>query len=1030
MSTQTRPRTDDVDLAAAEAALRERVDGEVRFDAGSRAAYSTDASNFRQVPIGVVIPRTVEAAEEAVAVCREHGLPLVSRGGGTSLAGQCTNTAVVLDFSKYCNRLVSVDTESRTCVVEPGIVLDELNRQLADTGLRFGPEPSTHMNCTLGGMIGNNSCGATAQRTGKVVDNIVSLDVLLYDGTRFTCGATDDEEYRAIERRGDRRAQIYRTLRRLRDENADLIRKRYPDIPRRVSGYNLDSLLPEKDFDLAGFLVGSEASLVTVLRAELELVPVVPARSLVVLGYQDIAKAGDAVPSIVEHEPIALEGVDHFLIHDEQLKKMNSQALDEMPEGTGFLLVQFGGKDTAEADRRAQEMLDDLGRGEHDPDVKFFDDPAREEELWLVRESGLGATAHVPHHPDTWPGWEDSAVPIDRVGDYVRDLYQLYEEFGYASDAGPSIYGHFGQGCIHTRINFDLTSAEGVAHYRRFLERAADLVASYGGSLSGEHGDGQQRAELLTTMFGQEVVDLFGQAKRLFDPEDKMNPGKVAFPARLDEHLRLGKDWAPRETQDLFFGFPEDGGSFSKAASRCVGVGKCRQHTHDSGAVMCPSYQATRDEEHSTRGRARLLFEMLDGHGDSPVQDGWRSEEVREALDLCLACKGCKTDCPASVDMATYKAEFLAHHYQGRLRPRADYATGWLPMLAALATRTRLGPVLNAFSHAPLLDRLGPRLAGLEEREVPLFASETLQQWWARRGPRGSGERGTVLLWPDTFTNSFTPHVGKAAVQVMEQAGWRVTIPTEPLCCGLTWVSTGQLATAKRVIRRTVQMLAPHVRDGGLVVGLEPSCTAVFRSDAPDLFPDDLDVRRLKDKTVTLAELLTEHTDGWTPPRLDRDGPVSAVAQVHCHQHAIMGWDTDQKLLGDAGVDVEHLDSGCCGLAGNFGFTAGHGEVSEACAEDVLLPRLRDADPGTVVLADGFSCRTQIHDLDSGGREGVHLAELLAAGSDGGRVDGTTLPLVRPAAPSGAARVAALAAAGAAVLTGARVLARALRHQS
>jgi FAD/FMN-containing dehydrogenase/Fe-S oxidoreductase len=1021
---------DHVTLTAAGAALRARVDGEVRFDDGSRAAYSTDASNFRQVPLGVVVPRTVEAAAEAVAVCREHGLPIVSRGGGTSLAGQCTNTAIVIDFSKYCNRLLSVDPEARTCVVEPGIVLDDLNKQLADTGLRFGPEPSTHMNCTLGGMIGNNSCGSTAQRTGKVVDNIAALDVVLYDGTRFTCRATDDEEYERIESRGDRQAAIYRSLRRLRDQHGDLIRKRYPQIPRRVSGYNLDSLLPEKGFDIAGLLVGSEATLVTVLRAELKLVPVVPARALVVLGYPDIAAAGDAVPRIVQHDPIALEGVDELLIHDEQMKHMNAKALDELPEGGGFLMVQFGGQDQDEADQRARDLLFDLEGTDHDPHVGFFDDPKREEELWLVRESGLGATAHVPHRPDTWPGWEDSAVPIDRVGDYIRDLHQLYVEFGYASDTGPAIYGHLGQGCIHTRINFDLVTAEGVEKYRRFLERAAELVTTYGGSLSGEHGDGQQRAELLEIMFGAEVIDLFGEVKRLFDPSDKMNPGKVAFPSKLDENLRLGKDFSPFDPQDLFFKFPEDEGSFVRAAARCVGVGKCRQHGHDGGAVMCPSYQATREEEHSTRGRARLLFEMLDGHGDSPTQDGWRSKDVREALDLCLACKGCKSDCPASVDMATYKAEFLAHHYQGRLRPRADYATGWLPLLAAAVTRARLGPVVNAFTHAPLLRRLGPWLAGLENREVPLFASETLQQWWARRGPRGSGERGTVLLWPDTFTNTFHPHIGKAAVEVMEAAGWRVTIPTEPVCCGLTWISTGQLGTAKKVVHRAVQTVAPHVRDGGLVVGLEPSCTAVFRSDAAELFPDDLDVRRIKDKTVTLAELLREHTDGWSPPRLDGDGEVSAVAQVHCHQHAVMGWDTDQSLLGDAGVDVEHLESGCCGLAGNFGFTAGHGEVSEACAESVLLPRLRDTDPRTVVLADGFSCRTQIHELDSGGREAVHLAELLAAGCSGGRVDGTTMPLVRPAPPSRNARTAALAAAGTVAAAAALGLARAVRRDA
>ncbi|NUR06050.1 MAG: FAD-binding oxidoreductase [Nocardioidaceae bacterium] len=961
--------------------LRERVDGEVRFDAGSRAAYSTDASNFRQVPIGVVVPRTVDDAVEAVAVCHQLGLPIVCRGGGTSLAGQCTNTAVVIDFSKYCHRLVSVDVENRRCVVEPGIVLDRLNDELAEHGLRFGPEPATHMNCTLGGMIGNNSCGATAQRTGKVVDNVVSLDVVLHDGTRFIAGRTDDEAYRDVERRGDRRSQIYRTLRRVAADHADLVRERYPDIPRRVSGYNLDSLLPENGFDLARFLVGSESTLVTVLRAELELVPVVAAKSLVVLGYPDIFSAADAVPAIVEHDPVALEGVDHYLVHDEVLKGMNAAALEELPPGTGYLMVQLGGSDQDEADARATGLLDALAGTDRAPHTSMFDDPDREHELWQVREAGLGATAHVPHRADTFEGWEDSAVPVDRLGDYLRELRGLYEEFGYASDTGPSLYGHFGQGCVHTRIPFDHYSADGVATYRRFMERAADLVASYGGSLSGEHGDGQSRGELLTKMFGPELVGVFGEVKALFDPDELMNPGKVVRPARLDEHLRLGGDWAPDDRQDLFFRFPHDGGSFAEAANRCVGVGKCRQDSHAGGAVMCPSYQVTREEEHSTRGRARLLFEMLDGHRDGPITDGWRSDEVREALDLCLACKGCKHDCPASVDMATYKAEFLAHHYAGRLRPRADYATGWLPLAARAVARTRTARLVNALTHTPGVHRLATGAAGLEHREVPLFATRTLQQWWRDRpddARRGDGRRGRVVVWPDTFTNSFAPHVGQAAVEVLERAGWAVDIPTEPVCCGLTWISTGQLATAKRVLGRTVEALAPHVRDGGLVVGLEPSCTTVFRADAAELFPTHQDVHRLPDRTVTFAELLTRHTDGWSPPRLDRDGTVDALAQVHCHQHAVLGWDADRELLEAAGVSAEALESGCCGLAGNFGFTAGHGEVSEALAERVLLPRLREAPPGSVALADGFSCRTQIHELDSGGHEAVHLAELLA----------------------------------------------------
>lgn len=962
--------------------LEKEVDGEVRFDSGSCAAYSTDASNFREVPIGVVVPFTVEDGARAIAVCRKHEVPVLSRGGGTSLAGQCTNTAIVIDWTKYCNRLLSVDTENRTCVVEPGIVLDDLNRLLADTGLRFGPEPSTHRSCTIGGMIGNNSCGATAQRTGKVVDNIASLEVLTYDGTRFWCGETTDDEYQEIERHGDKKATIYRSLRRIRDQYADEIREQYPDIPRRVSGYNIDSLLPEHNFDVAGALVGSESTLVTVLHAELELVPVLPARSLVVLGFDNIEKAAEATSTILKHDPIALEGVDHYLIHDEQVKAMNATALKELPAGRGYLFIQFGAQTADEAKKAGQAMIDEVSQLPNAPYAASFEDPGREDELWAVRESGLGATAHIPGSPDTFPGWEDSAVHPKDLASYIRDLRKMYDEFGYSSEAGPSMYGHFGQGCLHTRIPFDLLSESGVAKYREFMERAADLVVSYGGSLSGEHGDGKNRGELLPKMFGEHIMRAFAEFKEVLDPQNMMNPGKIIHPDRLDETLRYGATWAPKAPTELFFSYPEDNGSFLQAASRCVGVGNCRSSSTEGHQVMCPSYQVTGEEEHSTRGRARLLFEMMNGHGDGPITDGWRSTEVRDALDLCLACKGCKTDCPADVDMATYKAEFLAHHYEGRLRPRADYALGWLPSMGRIVEKLRAPKLVNTLSHAPILRDLAPILAGLERREIPLFASETLQQWWARRGPRGTGQRGKVLIWPDTFTNRFHPQVGKAAVLVLEQAGWQVTMPTASLCCGLTWISTGQLKKARSELTETVQYLADHVRSGGYVVGLEPSCTAVFRSDGPDLLADDKDMERLSSQTVTLAELLLHKTPGWQPPKINTDREINAIAQVHCHQHAIMGWDADKELLQAAGVPTEQLDSGCCGLAGNFGFTKGHGEVSEACAERVLLPRVRSASPDTMVLADGFSCRTQISELDSGGRKALHLAQVLAAAVD------------------------------------------------
>jgi FAD/FMN-containing dehydrogenase/Fe-S oxidoreductase len=950
-----------------EAELRERLRGEVRFDKGTRAIYSTDSSNYRQLPIGVVIPRDMEDVVATVQACREQAVPILSRGGGTSLAGQCCNEAVIIDFSKYVNRILELDREALLARVQPGVILDDL-RNLGESGsprITFGPDPSTHDHCTIGGMIGNNSCGThsvLAEFYGpgaRMEHNVAELEILTYDGLRLRVGRTSDEELARLIEGGGRKGEIYAKLRDLRDRYADLIRERYPDFPRRVSGYSLDELLPERGFNVAGALIGSESTCVTVLEATVKMVPSPPARSAVIVGYEDVYAAADQIPRVREHRPIGLEGFDENLIEDNRKLGIHIEELKMLPEGKGWLLVEFGGETREESDEKANALIKDLADTPGHLESKLFDDPDAEAEIWEVRESGLGATAFVPGMPDTHEGWEDSAVPPERLGDYLRGLRRLFEKYGYAC----SLYGHFGQGCVHTRIDFDLHSAGGIRAFRSFLEEASDLVLSYGGSLSGEHGDGQSRAELLPKMYGAELIQAFREFKGIWDPEGRMNPGKLVDPYPISSNLRLGSDYRPPEVE-THFSYPEDSGSFAHATERCVGIGKCRRM---GGGVMCPSFMVTRDEEHTTRGRARALFEMM--NADRGELELWKSEEVLRALDLCLSCKGCKVECPVNVDMATYKAEFLSHHYRGRLRPRVAYAMGLIFLWARLASKApRLA---NLVTHAPGLSRAVKRTGGIAtEREAPRFAHPTLAAWVSRRQrPEGKPK---VLLWPDTFTNYFHPEVGKAAVEVLEAAGYRVVLPAMPVCCGRPLYDYGMLDTAERLLRRTLKGLRPAIRAGALVIGLEPSCLAVFRDELPNLFPHDEDAKRLAKQSFLLSEFLAGHADGWGPPRLSR----RALVQRHCHHQAVMGFEADQKILERLGLDYQILDSGCCGLAGSFGFEAGEKyEVSMKAGERVLFPAIREAPPETLIIADGFSCRTQIE--HGTGRRALHLAQVI-----------------------------------------------------
>jgi FAD/FMN-containing dehydrogenase/Fe-S oxidoreductase len=952
--------TAELDAVELERELKTSVAGEVRFDRGTRGMYSTGGANYRQVPIGVVIPRDVGDVSETIRVCRSFGAPILARGGGTSLAGQVENVAVVIDFSKYMHRVVDLNPDKRLARVEPGAYLDALNKRAGKHGLMFAPDPATHTHCTLGGMVGNNSCGIHSVLGGRTADNVDELEIITYDGLRMHVGQTSEQEIDSIVAQGGRRGEIYRALRDLRDRYADLIRARFPNMPRRVSGYNLDELLPEQGFNIGRALVGTEGTCAVTLEATLHLVPSPPARSLLVLGYPSVFEAADHIMEVMEHTPIGLEGIDDGLVDNMKKKQMHVDALRYLPEGKGWLLIEFGGETPHQSHERAELLMNELEKRSDAPTMRLYDDPEEEKKVWEVRESGLGATAFVPGEPVMCEGWEDSAVPPGRFADYLRDLRRLFERFDYQG----AFYGHFGDGCLHTRINFDLRTKEGIAKYRAFVEEAADLVVSYGGSLSGEHGDGESRSELLIKMFGPELIDAFREFKSIWDPQGRMNPGKIVDPVRISENLRLGTDFAPA-VPDTHFAYTHEGGSFVDVGLRCVGIGKCRR---EEGGTMCPSYMVTREERHSTRGRARLLFEMLEA---DPVKGGWRDEHVKEALDLCLACKGCKSDCPANVDMATYKAEFYAHYYARRIRPRAAYAMGLIYWWARAGSK--LPRAANAITHSPGVSKLMKKLGGIAaERDVPMLARESFSNWFRHR--RTGTESGrTVVLWPDTFNNYFSPEVAQAAVEVLEGAGWSVQIPSSPLCCGRPLYDYGMLPTAKRLLRRILKTMATEIRAGVPFVGLEPSCTAVFRDELTNLFPHDEDAKRLSEQFFTLAELLT--AEGYEPPAVG----ARVLVHGHCHHKAIMGMDADKALLEKTGAEIAAPDTGCCGLAGSFGYEAGEKyDISLKVGEHDLIPKVRAATPGTIVVTDGFSCRSQIEQM--AGRRALHLAELLRLG--------------------------------------------------
>ncbi|MGH9703682.1 MAG: FAD-binding and (Fe-S)-binding domain-containing protein, partial [Candidatus Acidiferrales bacterium] len=903
-----------------------------------------------------------------MAACRKFGAPVLPRGAGTSLAGQCCNVAVVLDFSKYMNRVLELNSEERFARVQPGVVLDHLRNRAETDRLTFGPDPATHSRCTLGGMIGNNSCGTHSLISGKTVDNVEELEVLLYDGTRMTVGSISDAELLSILSQGGRQAAIYRGLVEIRDSYAPLIRQRYPRIPRRVSGYNLDELLPENGFHVARGLVGSEGTCVTVLSAKLKLIESPQERSLVGLAYPDTFLAADDVPKILEFSPIGLEGFDGSMV--QKLRVKNTPGVELLPEGAGFLLVELGSNDSAETESRARQMMEALKRGPVAPDMRLYS-KAEAKTVWQIREAGPRAGNFAPGAPLVWEGWDDASVAPEKLGSYLRELRKLLDDFGYIAP----FYGHFGHGCVHMQVSFDLLSEPGIRKYLQFIDQGADLVLQYGGSLSGEHGDGQARGALLPKMFGRELMQAFRKFKALWDPDGKMNPHKGVDAYSPAENLRLGADYKPLQIS-THFKFPDDDGSFSNSTLRCLGIGACRNS--DSG-TMCPSYRATMEEEHGTRGRARMLFELLQGE---VVKGGWKDEQVKKSLDLCLSCKACKGECPVNVDIATYKAEFLSHYYEGRLRPLRAYAFGWIDKWARLGS---VAPwISNLITHAPGAAHALKKILGMApQRQFPIFAPQTFRSWARRRGipftggnssaasQRTASPAGRVILWTDTFTNYFHPEAARAAARVLEHAGFDLNLSSRQFCCGRPLYDFGMLEDAKLYLRRILAALENEIRSGTPIVVLEPSCASVFHDELRNLFPGDPLAQRLRNQVFLLCEFLENQAPGYSPAPLARQ----AVLHGHCHQKAVMKMTHAESLLRKMGIELTSLDSGCCGMAGPFGFDREKYEIAQAIGERVLLPAVRSASQEVLIVTDGFSCREQVY--QSTGRRAYHLAEVI-----------------------------------------------------
>lgn len=928
----------------------------LRMDMTTRAAYTSDASIFRRVPAAVLEPKTVDDVRDGISVARERGWKVVGRGGGSSVAGNAIGEGLIIDTSRYFNHILDIDPEARTATIEPGVVCDALRDAAAPFGLTYGPDPSTHSRCTVGGMVANNACGSHSVAFGTAAENLIDVTIMLADGREVTLseGGCSDPE-------------LETKLRALVADNAELIETELGRFPRQVSGYGLHYLLDRKGFDVAKALAGSEGTTGIITKLTVKLVPVPKVKALAVLAFETVFDAATAAAKLRLPGVATIEGMGGDLLGALRSKVGQEHAGENLPgnrkgiEAGGWLYCETGG-DTLE---EALALAEDVAASVETVDHVIVHEHAEMRGLWRIREASAGIVTRLPDGGEAWPNWEDSAVPPENLAEYLRDLYALMDKYSLRGIP----FGHFGEGCVHVRISFDFGTEEGVRQFKAFMEDAAELVSSHGGSLSGEHGDGRARSALLDRMYSAEMRRVFEEFKLIFDPDKLFNPGVLVWADATDQGLRMAPGQRTFELTPVH-AFSHDKGSMVNAINRCVGVSACRSET----GSMCPSFQITGDEIHSTRGRARLFSEMFRGES---IKDGFQSKEVEEALDLCLSCKACVSECPVNVDMATYKAEFLHEHYKGKLRPGAHYVMGWLPLLGYVAHKIPLVPTLiDKAMSTKGLDKLIARVGGLDpNRPLIHFAHTSLRKWHAKRVQPQRDDSMTVVLWPDSFNSSLGTSPATAAVEVLEALGYTVEIPQEFVCCGLTWHSTGQLDMTKRVLEQTAKVMKPYLDRGLPVIGVEPSCTVMLRSEATELSPNP-DIKRLAQATTQFSEFVVPRIKELVAEGKIVPGDVSALTQVHCHEKSLGDPSQSQQLLDALGISDESIATGCCGLAGNWGFEKGHAEVSMALGERELFPKVRKATKeGSIVIADGFSCRTQIE--QGTGAQAKHIAEIV-----------------------------------------------------